>query len=128
GLNRTELLVSEDSKQKLLSSGSFDSNMPANVYIQKPEFQNGTEPVWGLIDSAIETATLNLNYLNFVKFNQNNVTTDELSQVDVIKNIGLVGSTFNAIKQAYDRIIWRGDLIEDENSTVKLKSNQHNLM
>lgn len=127
-LNRTELLVSEDSKQKLLSSGSFDSNMPANVYIQKPEFQNGTEPVWGLIDSAIETATLNLNYLNFVKFNQNNVTTDELSQVDVIKNIGLVGSTFNAIKQAYDRIIWRGDLIEYENSTVKLKSNQHNLM
>lgn len=127
-LNRTEVLVSEDSEQKLLSGGSFDSNMPANVYIQKPEFQNGTEPVWGLIDSAIETATLNLNYLNYVKFNENNITTDELSQVDVIKNLGLIGSTFNAIKQAYDRIIWRGDLIEDENSTVKLKSNQINLM
>jgi len=127
-LNRTEVLVSEDSKQKLLSGSSFDSNMPANVYIQKPEFQNGTEPVWGLIDSAIETATLNLNYLNYVKFNENNVTTDELSQVDVIKTIGLIGSIFNAIKQAYDKIIWRGDLIEYENSTVKLKSNRNNLM
>ncbi len=127
-LNRTELLVAEDSKQTLLSGSSFDSNMPANVYIQKPEFQNSTEPVWGLIDSAIETATLNLNYLNYVKFNKNPKFTDELSQVDVIKNLGIIGSTFCAIKQSYDKIIWRGDLIEFENSTIKLKSNQRNLM
>lgn len=127
-INRTELLISEDSKQSLFSSSSFDSNMPANVYIKKPEFQNNTEPVWGLIDSAMETATLNLNYLNYVKFKENAVTTDELSQVDVIKNITLVGSTFNAIKQSYDRIIWRGGTIEDENSVVKLKSNQRHLM
>ena len=127
-LNRTELLVAEDSKQTLLSGSSFDSNMPANVYIKKPEFQNSTEPVWGLIDSAIETATLNLNYLNYVKFNKNPKSTDELSQVDVIKNLGIIGSTFNAIKQSYDKIIWGGDLIEYENSTIKLKSNQRNLM
>lgn len=76
----------------------------------------------------METATLNLNYLNYVKFKENAVTTDELSQVDVIKNITLVGSTFNAIKQSYDRIIWRGGIIEDENSVVKLKSNQRHLM
>lgn len=127
-LNRTELLISEDSKQRLFSGSSFDSNMPANVYIQKPEFQNKTEPVWGLIDSAMETATLNLNYLNYVKFKENAVTTNELSQVDVIKNITLVGSTFNAIKQSYDRIIWRGGVIEDKDSVVKLQSNQRHLM
>ncbi|MCF8369613.1 MAG: hypothetical protein K9G76_11260 [Bacteroidales bacterium] len=127
-LNRTELLISEESKKSLFSGSSFDSNMPANVYIQKPEFQNNTEPVWGLIDSAMETATLNLNYLNYVKFKENAVTTNELSQVDVIKNITLVGSTFNAIKQSYDRIIWRGGIIKDENSVVKLKSNQRHLM
>lgn len=127
-LNRTEVLISEDSKQSLFSGDSFDSNMPANVYIEKPEFQNKTEPVWGLIDSAIETATLNLNYLNYVKFNDNIETTDELSQVDVIKNLGIIGSTFNAIKQAYDRIIWRGDKIEDDESGIKLSSNQHHLM
>lgn len=127
-LNRTELLISEDSKQRLFSGSSFDSNMPANVYIQKPEFQNKTEPVWGLIDSAMETATLNLNYLNYVKFKENAVTTNELSQVDVIKNITLVGSTYNAIKQSYDRIIWRGGVIEDKDSVVKLQSNQRHLM
>ncbi len=113
-LNRTELIISEDSKQSLLSGRSFDSNMFANVYIQKPDFQNGTEPVWGLIDTAIDTATLNLNYLNYVTFKENVGTTDELSQVDVIKNISLIGSTFNVIKQSYDRIIWRGGVIEDE--------------
>lgn len=127
-LNRTELLISEDSKQRLFSGSSFDSNMPANVYIQKPEFQNKTEPVWGLIDSAMETATLNLNYLNYVKFKENAVTTNELSQVDVIKNITLVGSTYNSIKQSYDRIIWRGGVIEDKDSVVKLQSNQRHLM
>jgi hypothetical protein len=127
-LNRTELIISEDSKQRLFSGSSFDSNMPANLYIKKPEFQNNTEPVWGLIDGAMETATLNLNYLNYVKFKENAVITDELSQVDVIKNITLVGSTYNAIKQAYDRIIWRGGVIEDKDSVVKLKSNQHHLM
>jgi hypothetical protein len=127
-LNRTEVLISEDSKQSLFSGDSFDSNMPANVYIEKPEFQNTTESAWGLIDSAIETATLNLNYLNYVKFNENIETTDELSQVDVIKNIGLIGSTFNAIKQAYDRIIWREYEIEGNEIVIALKSNQHHLM
>lgn len=127
-LNRTELLISEDSKQRLFSGSSFDSNMPANVYIQKPEFQNNTEPVWGLIDSAIETAMLNLDYLNYVKFKENAVTTDELSQVEVIKNITLIGSMYNVIKQSYDRIIWRGGVIEYKDSIVKLKSNQHQLM
>ncbi len=127
-LNRTEVLISEDSKQSLFSGDSFDINMPANVYIKKPEFQNTTESAWGLIDSAIETATLNLNFLNYVKFNENVDTTDELSQVDVIKNIGLIGSSFNAIKQAYDRIIWREYEIESNELVIALKSNQHHLM
>lgn len=127
-LNRTELLISEDSNQRLFSGSTFDNNMPANVYIQKPEFQNNTEPVWGLIDGAMETAMLNLNYLNYVKFKENAVITDELSQVDVIKKITRVGSTYNAIKQSYDRIIWRGGVIEDKDSVVKLKSNQRHLM
>jgi hypothetical protein len=127
-LNRTELIISEDTKETLLSGDTFDSNMPANVHIKKPEFQNGTESVWGLIDSAMETTTLNLNYLNYVKFNKNIETTDELSQVDVIKNIGTIGSSFNAIKQSYDRIIWRGAVIKYEDSTVKLQSNQRHLM
>jgi uncharacterized protein with HEPN domain len=127
-LNRTELLISEYGKQRLLSGNSFDSNMSANVYIQRPEFQNNTESVWGLIDSAMETATLNLNYLNYVKFKENVVTKDELSQVDVIRNITVIGSTFTSIKQSYDKIIWRGGMIENKNSVVKLKSNQRNLM
>lgn len=127
-LNRTEVLISEDSKQSLFSGDSFDSNMPANVYIKKPEFQNTTESAWGLIDSAIETATLNLNYLKYVKFIENIETTDELSQVDVIKNVGLIGSTFNAIKQAYDRIIWREYEIDGNESVIALKSNKHHLM
>ena len=127
-LNRTELIISEDSNQRLSSGYSFDSNMPANVYIQKPEFQNNTESVWGLIDSAIDTATLNLNYLNYVKFKENIETTDELSQVDVICNIGTIGSAFNVIKQSYDRIIWRGYVIESDVSVVKLKSDQNHLM
>lgn len=92
-LNRSELIISEDTKQSLASGISFDDNMLANVYIQKPEFQNNTESVWGLIDSAIETTTLNLNYLNYVKFNEKTETTDELSQVDVIANIGRIGSS-----------------------------------
>jgi len=127
-LNRIELIISEDTKQSLTSGISFDSNMPANVYIQKDEFQNDTEPVWGLIDSAIETATLNLNYLNYVKFDPNIETTNELSQVDVIKNLSIIGSSFNAIKQAYDSTIWRGNLIESDGSSIKLKSNQNHLM
>ena len=127
-INRTELIISEDSKQSLFSSCSFDSNMPANVYIKKPEFQNNSEPVWGLIDGAMETATLNLNYLNYVKFKKTVIASDELSQVDVIKKISLVGSTFNAIKQAYDRIIWRRGIIKVEDSMIKLKSNQRHLM
>jgi hypothetical protein len=127
-LNRTEVIITEDTKQRLYSGNSFDSNMSANVYIQKPEFQNKIEPVWGLIDSAIETATLNLNYLNYVKFNENIETTDELSQVNVIKNISIIGSTFNAIKQAYDKILWRGYEIEEEKSQIKLKQNQDHLM
>lgn len=128
GLNRTEVIISEDTKQSLTSSDSFDSNMPANVYIQKPEFQNRTEPVWGLIDSAIDTATLNLNYLTYVKFNEKIEKIDELSQVDVIKNINIIGSSFNTIKQAYDTIIWQGNIIESDDSIVKLKANQHHLM
>jgi len=127
-LNRTELLISEESKRSLFSGDSFDSNMPANVYIEKPEFQNTTEPAWGLIDSAIETATLNLNYLNYVKFKENTETVNELSQVDVIKNIGLIGSVFNAIKQAYDKIIWNGDTIEENDSVITLRSDRHHLM
>lgn len=126
-LNRTEIIISEDTKQSLNSRVCFDSNMPANIRIQKPEFQNNTEPVWGLIDSAIETATLNLNYLNHVKFNENIETTNELSQVDVIKNLSLIGSSFNAIKQSYDRIIWRGDVIESDESGIRLKANQLHL-
>jgi hypothetical protein len=127
-LNRTELIIAEDNTQSLNSGVSFDSNMLANVYIQKPEFQNKTEPVWGLIDSAIETATLNLNYLNYVKFSENIETTDELSQVNVIVNLSIIGSSFNTIKQAYDRIIWRGNVIESDESRIKLKSNQDHLM
>jgi hypothetical protein len=127
-LNRTELLIAEDSRRSLFSGESFDSNMPANVYISKPEFQNTTEPAWGLIDSAIETATLNLNYLNYVKFKKNIETVDELSQVDVIKNLGLIGSVFNAIKQAYDKIIWREYTIEGNESVIALKSDRHHLM
>lgn len=127
-LNRTEVILTEDTKQSMFSGDSFDSNMSANVYIQKAEFQNKTESVWGLIDSAIETATLNLNYLNYVKFNEDIQTTDELSQVNVIAKMSLIGSAFNAIKQSYDKIIWRGYEIEGDESRIKLKENQHHLM
>ncbi|WP_116790480.1 hypothetical protein [Flavobacterium psychrotrophum] len=127
-LNRTETIISEDTNRKLFSGDSYDNNSLANLYIQKPEFQNDSEPVWGLIDSAIETATLNLNYLNYVKFIENDEPTDEISHVDVIRNIGIVGSSFNAIKQAYDRIIWKGYVIEENESGIKLKSNQYHLM
>lgn len=127
-LNRTDILITEDTNKQLHSGDSYDSNVPANIYIQKSEFQNSTEPVWGLIDSAIETATLNLNYLNYVKFNNNYVTTDEIAQVDVIKYLTLIGSTFNAIKQSYDKIIWRGEEIKFDYPQIKLVSNQRNLM
>ena len=127
-LNRTELIVSEDAKQSLTSGDTFDSNMPANVYIQKPEFQNNKESAWALIDSAIDTTTLNLNYLNYVKFNEELETTDELAQVDIIVNVERIGSLFTAIKQAYDKTIWKGNVIESDNTTIKLKSNQRHLM
>jgi hypothetical protein len=127
-LNRTELIITENSKQILTSGDFFDSNMLANVYIQKPEFQNEKESAWALIDSAIDTTTLNLNYLNYVNFNEEVETTDELSQVDIIVKIEKIGSSFTAIKQAYDKTIWSGNVIESEGSVIKLKSNQHHLM
>ena len=127
-LNRTELLVDEESKKTMFSGSSIDSNMPANVYITKSEFQNNSEPAWGLIDNAIDTANLNLNYLNYVKFKKTTVTTDELSQVNVIKNLTRIGSLYNVIKQAYDKIIWRSGTIEFTDSTIKLQSSQQQLM
>lgn len=127
-LNRNELIITEDTKQSLFSGDTYDNNRQGNEYIQKPEFQNDKEPVWGLIDSMIDTAILNLNYLNYVKFKNNIETKDEISQVEVIRDIGFIGSKFNAIKQAYDKIIWRGGVIESENSVIKLKSDHDNLM
>lgn len=127
-LNRKELIVTEDTKQILSSGETYDSNSQGNEYIQKPEFQNIKEPVWGLIDSMIDTAVLNLNYLKYVKFKNEIETKDEISQVEVIKVIGLVGSKFNAIKQAYDKILWREGFIESDDSVIKLKSDHNNLM
>ncbi|WP_417371464.1 hypothetical protein [Gelidibacter japonicus] len=127
-LNREELIISEDTNRSLNSGISFDSNMLANVYIQKPEFQNKSESVWGLIDSSIDTTNLNLNYLNHVRFKENIEFSDELSQIDIVKNIGIIGSSYNALKQAYDKIIWRGCSIEDGVSGIKLVSNHQNLM
>lgn len=70
---------------------------------------------------------MNLNYLKFIKFG-NELIENEIDQVDVIKNLTLIGSIFNAIKQSYDRIIWRGYTIENEDSTIKLISDERELM
>lgn len=127
-LNRTELIIFEETKQRLKAGPSYDSNMQANVYLKKKEFQNGTESAWGLLDSAIETAILNLNYLNYVEFSEKKEIKNDLTQIELLKNIEIIGSTFNAIKQAYDRIIWRGYEIKFDESNYKLESNQHHLM
>lgn len=127
-LNRTEVLISEDTKRARLKNKSLDTNDFSNIYIHKPEFQNNSESSWALIDSAIDTTILNLNYLNYIKFETNEKSTEEIEQVDVIKNLTFIGSSFNAIKQAYDRIIWRADTIELEDGDLKLKSDPNHLM
>lgn len=128
-LNRTEVLVHEDTVRSLSERTSYDNNMLGNIYISKPEFQNKREPAWGLIDAAIETSTLNLNYLKYVKFLRNVETTNELTQVEVIRDIERVGSIYNAVKQSYDKIIWAGGVISgDKKELVHFKSNSHYVM
>ncbi|UKN02241.1 hypothetical protein K6119_01750 [Paracrocinitomix mangrovi] len=127
-LNRTELLVSVDTKKEYKSNGSLDIDSLSNTYLSKPEFQNRKEPAWGLIDAAIDTANLNLNYLNYVKFKNPQEIDNELLQVEVLKNLSIIGSSFNVIKQAYDKIIWRNYSIQDKDSIIYLKSNHVHLM
>ncbi|WP_373551864.1 hypothetical protein [Haliscomenobacter sp.] len=127
-LNRSELLVSEHTKRTLSSRSSLDIDSLSNIYIQKSEFQNTTESSWGLIDSAIDTAILNLNYLKYVKFSEEEKINNELEQVDIIKNLSTIGSSYNVIKQEYDRIIWGGYKIENEGSTIKLIFDSYHLM
>ncbi len=127
-LNRTDLLISEDTRRTLSSRSSFDVDSLSNIYIQKSEFQNTTESSWGLIDSAIDTDILNLDYLKHVKFSEEEEINNELEQVDVIKNLSTIGSSYNVIKQEYDRIIWGGYKIENEESTIKMIYDSYHLM
>jgi|GEM_PF-5506045 len=128
-LNRKELILSEDIKQAILSKGSLDTDMIPSLHISKKEFQNNSEPAWGLSDSMIDIANLNLVYLDKAPVEFNDGTEiDELSQVNTIQKLGKIGSIFNAIKQSYDRVIWGKGIIQYENSTVKLKSIHNNLM
>lgn len=127
-LNRTEVLVYEETIRSLSTGISYDNNMLGNIYISKPEFQNKKESAWGLIDAAIETSTLNLNYLKYLKFLTNAEKTNELTQVEVIRDIERVGSIYNAVKQSYDKIIWSGGVISGNKEVVHFKSNSHYIM
>lgn len=129
-LNRTEIVISGDTIQVLESQKTIDMNAMSNVYIQKPEFQNISEPVWGIIDAAIDTSILNLNHLKYIKFSmeEDTVIENEIEQVDVIKFLGNVGSFYNSIKHAYDRIIWNHHHIEYIEDVMYLRQNSNHLM
>lgn len=127
-LNRAEIIMTAEQDLALKQGDAFDNNSLANTYITKPEFQNKTESVWGLIDGLIDIAGLNLNYLKYLKYNENAVIEDQLSQVDVVKFLGILGSMYTAIKQSYDAVIWKGYEIDSDGSTVRLLPNTNHLM
>lgn len=127
-LNRTDILVTSDAEKAILSQGTFDFNSYSNTYIQNEAFANNSEPAWALIDSAIDVAILNLNYLNYVDFSKPKPDISELDIVDLVKHLTIIGSIHNAVKQSYEKVIWNeGEIIADGES-IQLKQNENNLL
>ncbi|TDP00329.1 hypothetical protein [Flavobacterium sp. 245] len=128
-LNRTEVIITEETRRAHNANDSFDMNQISDISISKPEFQNGSESSWSLIDTVIDIATVNLDYLNYIKFDSSvNKNREELVQVDVIINLTHIGSIYIAAKYSYDQIIWRGYSMTFENGELRLKSDLNELM
>jgi hypothetical protein len=121
-VNRGELIVEYDVKEQYInSSSSLDFDRIPNTYITKDEFQNKNESSWGLIDAIIDVGITNLNYSNYLKFPKEETPIDkEIDQVTMVRNLTIIGSAFNTIKDAYDKVIWQYGTMEFEEEKNRL--------